>query len=56
MAKRTNHTNHNQNRKDHRNGIKKPRKHALIDTPGVNIKMLRNVHYSRLGNKTAASK
>lgn len=25
MAKRKNHTNHNQNRKDHRNGIKKPR-------------------------------
>lgn len=25
MAKRKNHTNHNQNRKDHRNGIKRPR-------------------------------
>ncbi|CCI73929.1 ECU04_1005 [Encephalitozoon cuniculi GB-M1] len=25
MAKRKNHTNHNQNRKDHRGGIKKPK-------------------------------
>lgn len=51
MAKRTNHTNRNQNRKDHKHGIKKPLKHRLIDTPGVNIKRLRSAYFSRLGAK-----
>lgn len=46
MAKRTNHTNRNQNKKDHKHGIKKPKKHRLIDTPGVNIKRLRSAYFS----------
>ena len=54
MAKRKHHTNKNQNRKHHRGGIKRPRAHKLIDTPGVNPKVLRNCHYSRLGNEGAA--
>lgn len=49
MAKRTNHTNRNQNKKDHKGGIKKPARHRLIDTPGVSIKRLRNDYFSRLG-------
>lgn len=49
MAKRTNHTNRNQNKKDHKHGIKKPKRHALIDTPGVNIARLRSAHFSKLG-------
>lgn len=51
MAKRKNHSNKNQNRKHHRNSIKRPPKHKLIDTPGVNDKLLKNLYYSRLGNK-----
>lgn len=47
MAKRTNHTNRNQNRKDHKHGIKKPRKHALVDTPGVCIARRRDAYISR---------
>ncbi|KAI5177937.1 large subunit ribosomal protein L29e [Pancytospora epiphaga] len=51
MAKRTHHTNNNQNRKDHRNGIKRPKKHKLVDTPGINDKRLRNIIISRLKNQ-----
>lgn len=51
MAKKTNHTNRNQNRKDHKHGIKKPMRHALVDTPGVSIKRLRSVYFARLGEQ-----
>jgi large subunit ribosomal protein L29e len=30
MAKSKNHTNHNQNAKDHKNGIKKPRRERYM--------------------------
>jgi len=49
MAKKTNHTNRNQNRKDHKHGIKKPKRHPLIETPGVSIKRLRNAYFARRG-------
>lgn len=35
MAKSKNHTNHNQNKKNHRNGIKKPKLHRYMSTRGV---------------------
>ncbi|GFY49829.1 hypothetical protein TNIN_169971 [Trichonephila inaurata madagascariensis] len=35
MAKSKNHTNHNQNRKDHRNGIKRPRRTRQQSMKGV---------------------
>ena len=35
MAKSKNHTAHNQNRKDHRGGIKKPHKHKYTSRKGV---------------------
>ena len=35
MAKSKNHTNHNQNYKAHRNGIKKPARLRWISTKGV---------------------
>ena len=35
MAKSKNHTNHNQNYKNHRNGIKKPRFNKNVSTKGV---------------------
>ncbi|GLH13761.1 hypothetical protein R5R35_009562 [Gryllus longicercus] len=50
MAKSKNHTNHNQNRKDHRNGIKKPRRFRHESTLGVDPKFLRNLRYSKKNN------
>ncbi|OWR52463.1 60S ribosomal protein L29 [Danaus plexippus plexippus] len=44
MAKSKNHTNHNQNRKAHRNGIKKPKKFRHESTLGVSI----NYKYSNV--------
>jgi hypothetical protein len=35
MAKSKNHTNHNQNRKDHRNGIKRPKSERFPSLSGV---------------------
>merc|ERR1719221_1717673 len=51
MAKSKNHTAHNQNRKAHRNGIKKtrrPRK-GQMSTRGMNQKFVRNQKYARNG-------
>ena len=42
MAKSKNHTNHNQNRKAHRNGIKKPKRERYMSLKGVDPKFLRN--------------
>ncbi|KAG6445894.1 60S ribosomal protein L29 [Manduca sexta] len=50
MAKSKNHTNHNQNRKAHRNGIKKPTKVRHESTLGMDPKFLRNQRFSKKGN------
>ncbi|RKO97356.1 hypothetical protein CAUPRSCDRAFT_1382, partial [Caulochytrium protostelioides] len=50
QAKSKNHTNHNQIRKAHRNGIKKPKFLGKISTRGVDQKMLRNRKYVVAGN------
>ena len=42
MAKSKNHTNHNQNSKAHRNGIKKPKRERYLSLKGVDPKFLRN--------------
>lgn len=42
MAKSKNHTNHNQNRKAHRNGIQKPKRQRYASLKGVDPKFLRN--------------
>jgi large subunit ribosomal protein L29e len=42
MAKSKNHTNHNQNRKAHRNGIAKPKRQRYSSLKGVDAKFLRN--------------
>jgi hypothetical protein len=47
MAKSTNHTAHNQSYKNHRNGIKKPKKHAKTSTKGMDPKFLRNQRYCK---------
>jgi hypothetical protein len=38
MAKSKNHTAHNQSKKNHRNGIKKPVKHKYTSTKGVSTR------------------
>nr|CAY61899.1 60S ribosomal protein L29 [Tityus discrepans] len=53
MAKTKNHTNHNQNRKDHRNGIKKPPRFRKPSMKGVDPKFLRNLRFARKHNKKA---
>ena len=40
-------------KKDHRNGIKKPKATPTPSTKGVNQKFLRNLKYARKHNKTA---
>ncbi|KAH7650193.1 hypothetical protein FG379_003273 [Cryptosporidium bovis] len=47
MAKSKNHTNHNQNRKAHRNGIKKVKTYKKIATFGMNAKFLRNQRFCK---------
>ena len=49
-AKSKNHTNHNQNRKAHRNGIKRVRTHRHETTKYMAIKMWRNTKYARKGS------
>ncbi len=47
MAKSKNHTNHNQNYKDHRNGIKNVPRNKYIGSDGVNQKLLRNLRRAK---------
>ena len=42
MAKDKNHSSKNQNAKNHRNGIKKPKRQRYASLKGVNQKFLRN--------------
>ncbi|EDW91262.1 60S ribosomal protein L29 [Drosophila yakuba] len=50
MAKSKNHTNHNQNKKAHRNGIKRPLRKRHESTLGMDVKFLINQRYARKGN------
>lgn len=47
MAKHKNHTAHNQTRKNHRNGIKRPKKQRYSSLLGVDPKFLRNARYAK---------
>ncbi|CCF72895.1 large subunit ribosomal protein L29e [Babesia microti strain RI] len=49
MAKSKNHTNHNQNHKAHKNGIKKIKITKKISTKGMCPKFLRNQRYCKKG-------
>nr|XP_010334330.2 60S ribosomal protein L29-like [Saimiri boliviensis boliviensis] len=51
MAKSKNHTTHNQSRKWHRNGIKKPRSQRYESLKGVDPKFLRNMRFAKKGLK-----
>ena len=53
MAKSKNHTNHNQSRKAHRNGIKKPKFQHKFSMRGVWAPLRRNTHFSVKHNKGA---
>merc|ERR1712168_729996 len=50
MAKSKNHTNHNQNRKAHRNPSRKPKVHIHASMGGVCPKFKVNLRFSRKGN------
>lgn len=47
-SKSKNHTNHNQNKKAHRNGIKKPKTQKHPSMKGVDPKFRRNLKYAQL--------
>nr|XP_043878921.1 60S ribosomal protein L29 [Solea senegalensis]BAF98680.1 ribosomal protein L29 [Solea senegalensis] len=51
MAKSKNHTTHNQSRKAHRNGIKKPGTNRYESLKGVDPKFLRNMRFAKKHNK-----
>uniref|UniRef100_H0VJV9 60S ribosomal protein L29 n=1 Tax=Cavia porcellus TaxID=10141 RepID=H0VJV9_CAVPO len=56
MAKSKNHTTHNQSRKWHRNGIKKPRSQRYESLKGVDPKFLRNMRFAKKHNKKGFKK
>ncbi|KAL4433616.1 hypothetical protein ABPG75_000057 [Micractinium tetrahymenae] len=56
MAKSKNHTAHNQTRKAHRNGIKKPQRQRYTSRKGMDPKFLRNQRYAQKHNKPAEQK
>ncbi|XP_052603403.1 60S ribosomal protein L29-like [Peromyscus californicus insignis] len=56
MAKSKNHTTHNQSRKWHRNGIKKPRSQRYESLKGVDSKFLRNMRFAKKHNKKGLKK
>jgi len=49
MAKSKNHTNHNQNQKAHKNGIKRTRQLKMMSTKGMDPKFLRNQRHAKNG-------
>nr|ABW90402.1 putative ribosomal protein L29 [Barentsia elongata] len=51
MAKSKNHTSHNQSRKAHRNGIKRPKRQRFPSLKGVDPKFLRNLKFAKKHNK-----
>ncbi|XRB00778.1 ribosomal protein L29 [Pycnococcus provasolii] len=55
MAKSTNHTAHNQSYKNHKNGIKKPKKQRYSSLKGMDPKFLRNQRYAKKNNKVTSS-
>ncbi|KAJ7499128.1 ribosomal L29e protein family-domain-containing protein [Mycena latifolia] len=53
MAKSKNHTNHNQNKKAHKNGIKTPAAGITRSLKGVDPKFRRNARYALAGSNKA---
>uniref|UniRef100_A0A7I4A457 60S ribosomal protein L29 n=2 Tax=Physcomitrium patens TaxID=3218 RepID=A0A7I4A457_PHYPA len=55
MAKSKNHTAHNQSYKNHKNGIKKVKKHKYASRKGMDPKFLRNQRYAKKHNRSGAA-
>ncbi|BGP44844.1 60S ribosomal protein L29 [Rhodotorula kratochvilovae] len=55
MAKSKNHTNHNQNKKAHRNGLKKPSTQRYPSQKGVDPKFKRNARFAAQGTQKAVA-
>jgi len=55
MAKAKNHTNHNQSKKNHRNGIKKAKTHKYRSLKGMDPKFLRNQRFAKKGQLKKAA-
>ncbi|KAI8886894.1 hypothetical protein K501DRAFT_243502 [Backusella circina FSU 941] len=53
MSKSKNHTNHNQNKKAHRNGLKKPVTKKASPVKHLDAKFLRNQRYVKKGTEKA---
>ncbi|KAH9441345.1 hypothetical protein Pst134EA_029358 [Puccinia striiformis f. sp. tritici] len=53
MAKSKNHTNHNQNKKAHRNGIHRPLRCRYPSLKGVDPKFRRNQKFAKHGTQKA---
>ncbi|KAJ6233252.1 beige/beach-related [Anaeramoeba flamelloides] len=53
MTKRRNHSNHNQNRKHHRNGIKKPKRQKNRSKKGMFLPYVKNMKFVRKGTLKA---
>ncbi|KAJ3234585.1 60S ribosomal protein L29 [Chytriomyces hyalinus] len=53
QAKSKNHTNHNQNKKAHKNGIRKPKTNKYPSLKGVDPKFLRNQRFAKKGTQAA---
>ncbi|KAE9410255.1 hypothetical protein BT96DRAFT_871061 [Gymnopus androsaceus JB14] len=53
MAKSKNHTNHNQNKKAHKNGIKKPKSNRTRSLKGIDAKFRRNARFALAGSNKA---
>ncbi|KAJ7937249.1 ribosomal L29e protein family-domain-containing protein [Mycena leptocephala] len=53
MAKSKNHTNHNQNKKAHKNGIKTPAAGRTRSLRGVDPKFRRNARHALAGSNKA---
>ncbi|KAL0491153.1 ribosomal protein L29 [Acrasis kona] len=51
MAKSKNHTAHNQSKKNHRNGIKKPQTHKYTSQVGMYRPFLKNLRWAKRGNQ-----
>ncbi|KYQ90284.1 hypothetical protein DLAC_08887, partial [Tieghemostelium lacteum] len=50
-AKSKNHSTHHKNRKDHRNGIKKPVVHKKTSSKGMEPGFVLNARYARIGQE-----
>ncbi|KAI9289621.1 ribosomal L29e protein family-domain-containing protein, partial [Umbelopsis sp. AD052] len=51
MSKSKNHTNHNQNKKAHRNGIRKPLRNRYPSLKGVDAKFIKNQRFVKRGSE-----